>query len=376
MAHTRRAKSGRGWEARYRDRLGKERARTFATKREAERFLARQSADMQRGDYLDPRLARTTFGEWAEVWLETTIHLKPKTHATYESILRSRVLPAFAKSRIAAIEQIDVRRFVADLANAGDEPGTIRNTFNVVRLVFGTAVSSGAVRVNPCTGLRMPKSPRKEMLFLTAEQVLDLADAIAPAYRLLVVFAAYTGLRAGEIGAVRVSRLDTQRGTLTVKESLADVNGKLVFGPTKTYADRTVRMPRFLCEMLAAHLSGPHAPDDLVFTGPSGGPLRHNLFYTRHFKPAVARAGLPDALRFHDLRHTCAALLIAQGAHPKAIMERLGHSTIQVTLDRYGHLFPTLDESLADGLDATYRSSLDARAFPGGPCEHADAAEG
>src|SRR5581483_7758827 len=149
------------------------------------------------------------------------------------------------------------RRFVADLANAGDEPGTIRNTFNVVRLVFGTAVSSGAVRVNPCTGLRMPKSPRKEMLFLTAEQVLDLADAIAPAYRLLVVFAAYTGLRAGEIGALRVSRLDTQRGALTVKESLADVNGKLVFGPTKTYADRTVRMPRFLCEMLAAHLSGP-----------------------------------------------------------------------------------------------------------------------
>ena len=95
-----------------------------------------------------------------------------------------------------------------------------------------------------------------------------------------------------------------------------------------------------------------------MFTAPRGGPLRHNLFYVRHFKPAVVRAGLPPALRFHDLRHTCAALLIAQGAHPRAIMERLGHSSIQVTLDRYGHLFPGLDAALTDGLEATYRASV------------------
>jgi integrase len=95
-----------------------------------------------------------------------------------------------------------------------------------------------------------------------------------------------------------------------------------------------------------------------VFTSPTGGPLRHNLFYARHFKPAVLRAGLPEALRFHDLRHTCAALLIAQAGHPKAIMERLGHSSIHFTLDRYGHLFPGLDEALTDGLAATYRSSV------------------
>src|SRR5207302_3117686 len=101
----------------------------------------------------------------------------------------------------------------------------------------------------------------------------------------------------------------------------------------------------------------PHEPDDLVFTSAGGGALRHNLFYARHFKPAVRAAGLPTALRFHDLRHTCAALLIAQGAHPKAIMERLGHSSIQVALDRYGHLFPGLDEALTDGLEATYRAS-------------------
>src|SRR6266508_4231641 len=124
MAHVRRAKSGRGWEARYRDPMGKERGRTFRTKRDAELFLGRQSADIQRGDYLDPRLGRTTIAHWAEEWLQTTVHLKPKTRASYESILRKRILPVFGNARIGAVEQVDIRRFVAELVRAGDEAGT------------------------------------------------------------------------------------------------------------------------------------------------------------------------------------------------------------------------------------------------------------
>lgn len=89
--------------------------------------------------------------------------------------------------------------------------------------------------------------------------------------------------------------------------------------------------------------------------------MRRN-FYHRHFKPAVRRAGLPAKLRFHDLRHTCAAILIAQGAHPKEIQERLGHSTIRLTFDRYGHLFPTLDSRLRDGLEAAFREADDGGA--------------
>ena len=368
MAHVRRARSGRGWEARYRDPLGRERSKSFSTKRDAEQFLGRQSADLQRGDYLDPRLGRTTVEHWAREWLSTTVHLKPKTRASYESILTNRVLPVFGQARIAAVEQVDVRRFVAQLVQAGDEPGTVRNTFNVLRLIFGTAVGSGAIRVNPCTGVRMPKSKRSEMLYLRPEEINSLADAITPRFRTLVLFAAYTGLRAGEIGAMRVGRLDLERGSAEVRESLAEVNGQLLLGPTKTYGHRTVRLPSFLIEALARHLGEQrHDPNDLVFTGRDGSPLRHNLFYARHFKPAVRSAGLPPALRFHDLRHTCAALLIAQGAHPKAIMERLGHSSIQVTLDRYGHLLPTLDETLTDGLEQTYRASLSAAAASPAP---------
>ncbi len=152
-------------------------------------------------------------------------------------------------------------------------------------------------------------------------------------------------------------------------EALKDVHGRLSFGPTKNHGRRTVRLPPFLCELLACYLTDrPRRPNDLVFTAPDGGPLQHRLFYRRYFRPAVERAGLPDALRFHDLRHTCAAMLIAQGAHPRAIMERLGHSSITVTLNTYGHLFPSLDEALTDGLETTYRAALSSRNNAG---EHA-----
>jgi len=347
------------YEATYRDPRARERSKRFATKRDAERFLARQSADMQRGDYSDPQLGRISLEQWAEEWIATTVHLKPKTRVGYRSILDTHVLPAFGDLRVASIEQVDVRRFLAALAASGAAPGTVRNVYRVLSQVLGAAVGSGALKANPAAGIRLPRSPHAEMLFLSAEQVLRLADAIGGRYGTLITFAAYTGLRAGEIGALRCGRVDLVDGAVDVVESLSEVNGKLAFGPTKTYARRTVRLPRFLVEELTVYLG--HAANDadaFVFTAPAGGPLRHNLFYQRAFRPAVRRAGLADGLRFHDLRHTCAALLIAQGAHPKAMQERLGHSSITVTLDRYGHLFPSLDEALTEGLDGTYRAAL------------------
>jgi integrase len=127
----------------------------------------------------------------------------------------------------------------------------------------------------------------------------------------------------------------------------------LLLGSTKTYAERTVRLPRFLRDELAVDLAGRlRDPDGFVFVAPRGGPLRHSNFYQRLFCPALIRAGLPVGVRVHDLRHTCAALLIAQGAHPKAIQAHLGHSSIQATMDRYGHLFPDALEYLAYRLDA------------------------
>jgi integrase len=140
-----------------------------------------------------------------------------------------------------------------------------------------------------------------------------------------------------------------------VVESLSETSEGLLFGATKTYQRRTVVIPGFLREQLAEHLAT-HvgiAEDALVFTSPSGEPLRRGNFSRRVWKPALETASLD--LRPHDLRHTCAALLIAEGAHPKAVQAQLGHSSIQVTMDRYGHLFPSAAEELAGRLDAVHR---------------------
>lgn len=133
----------------------------------------------------------------------------------------------------------------------------------------------------------------------------------------------------------------------------------LIEGPTKTGTARRIGLPRFLRARLAEHLAAlPADPEAFVFTSPDGGPLRHGNFYRRFFKPAVRSALPPEkhGLRFHDLRHTAASLVIAAGAHPKAIQEHLGHRDIQTTFNVYGHLLPSAREALAAALDTAYGS--------------------
>jgi integrase len=253
---------------------------------------------------------------------------------------------------VASLDTLAVRGWLAGLVSRGLSPSRAKHAYYVLYAVLEAAIQAGALVRNPAAGVRAPRSHSREMHFLSAAEVERLAEAIVPPYGVLVRFAAYTGLRAGEIAALRVKRVDLLRGTVRVVESASEVGGRLITGPTKTHAERTVRLPRFLRDELAAYLaSRPRDRDAFVFAAPKGGPLRHNNFYQRLFCPALARAGLPDQVRFHDLRHTCASLLIAQGAHPKAIQAHLGHSSIQVTMDRYGHLFPDALEHLADRLD-------------------------
>lgn len=160
-------------------------------------------------------------------------------------------------------------------------------------------------------------------MFLTAQEVAALADAINPHYRVAVFVAAYTGLRAGELWALRRRDFDRLHGALRVERALKDDSGKLVFGPTKTHAKRAQRLPRFLGDMLESHVASlpGGTPDALLFSSVRGAIQQQRLFNTRYFKPAVARlvgaGALPPekaGLRWHDLRHTATAFLIAAGA--------------------------------------------------------------
>jgi integrase len=143
---------------------------------------------------------------------------------------------------------------------------------------------------------------------------------------------------------------------MEVRGSLAEVGGQIVEGATKTGKVRIVVVPRFLCAMLADHLPK-YASDGYVFSSHQGGPIRHRNFVRRHYAPAVERAGLVDGLRFHDLRYTCAALLIESGAHLQEVKEHLGHSSIRTTSNRYGHLYDAARERLRERLDAMFAQS-------------------
>jgi integrase len=365
---------GTAWRARYRDPRGRQRAKQFDRKLDAERFLASVVTDMGRGDWIDPRRSRETFGSWADAWWATTVHLRPSTRRGYRTALNARVRPRFERTPVGAIDRTVVKEFVSQLAADGLAAKTIANTALVLRLVLQEAVEGGSIKENPASGLRLPIARRQEPHFLTVDEVNRLVAATRQPYGFLILFASYTGLRPSELCGLRIGRLDLLRSKVEVSETLMQIDGATVIGPTKSDAVRTVPIPAFLRdaagEYLAtrrSHLGRDLVPDDLVFppittsNGVSRTPFLYAESIRRYIlKPALADAGLPGTLRTHDLRHTCASLLISLGAHPRAIMERLGHSDITVTLNTYGHLFPSLEEQLTDGLDQLYRSSASA----------------
>jgi integrase len=367
------------WDVRYRDHVRGQRKRSFDRKVDAQRFARAVETDLLRGDWIDPRRGHERFEVWAAKWLDTLGSRKPKTRESYESIVRRHLLPRFGMVPIAAIDYPVVLSFVAELQRVGLGAGTIRNVRDVLRLVLGLAVRSGALKANPVIDVPVARTARAEMFFLEPEQVMALAAEVTmpparyrheerkrdgyPEYGLLVRFASFTGLRAGELVALRAADLDLMRRRVDVKASASEAHGELQLVATKTYERRTVPIPKSLIDELARQISGSE-PSAFVWQSPEGAPLRYSNWFKRHFKPAVVRAGLPSGTRFHDLRHSYAAMLIAQGAHPRAIMERMGHSTITVTLDTYGHLLPKLDAALDDAIDGMYRSAVPSPAGP------------
>ncbi len=378
------------WRARYPDptRGGRRQIeRRFRTKREAERWITSQRAASQRGEHIDPRDNGRTINDLAADWRDTWGSLKPKTTHGYESILHRHILPRWGGAKVGAIPPEAIQDWINGLA-AERAPATVRRVYGVLRSVLNLAVKRRYITANPCESVELPRQgPKREQLFLTAEEVAALAEAIDPFYRALIYTAAYAGLRSGELGALRRRDVDLLHGTLTVRESLADVSGKLVFGSTKTGVTRRVGLPRFLAELLTEHLDGiDGGPDALVFPGPEGGPMRHHNFYLRHFKPTVKRRScdgcadevsakakrcpgcksdklaylLPPpkhGLRFHDLRHTCASLSLAVAPNLMVVKERLGHTDIQTTVNIYGHLLPSVEDALAEGLEGLFQGA-------------------
>lgn len=320
---------------------------------------------LDRGVWIDPRAGRVTLAAWASEWQRTVVHLRPKTRKNYDVNLRNHILPALGDYDLAKLTPSMLRAWLSDLAGKngrGAKPiaaGTVAQAFWTLNRVLAAAVDDELIGRNPLRGVQAPQVAPEPMRFLTHEDVATLVASIDGRYRALVYLAAYSGLRAGELIALRRTNVDLLRRTISVVEQVQYIDSRYIVSPPKSATGRrSVALPRLVADELDKHLRGlvDLSADAIVFPAPEGGFLHLENFRKRVWLPAVERAGLAP-LRIHDLRHTCASLAIAAGADVKVLQRMLGHASAALTLDRYGHLLPGQAESVAERLDVLARAA-------------------
>ncbi|MGH3556634.1 tyrosine-type recombinase/integrase [Mycobacterium sp.] len=355
---------GKRWRARYVDGDGREVARGFARKADAQKWLDDVTSTIVTGLYVAPGAGTVTVGQMHEQWLTTHGHLKATTKATRASAWAVHVRDVWEDTAVGDVQTSAVRAWVGDLVAAASEAATIENALGVLRMVLALAVEDRRIARNPCEGVKAPPRKHNQRAYLTHAQVDELASTMVRD-GLVVRFLAYTGLRYGEMAALTVEDFDMLRRRVTVRRSVTEVAGKLTWSTPKNHERRSVPFPRFLAEDLAARMRGKRR-EDLVFSAPSGGVLRIATFRTRVFNPAVDKLraldddGAPTTdwprPTLHDLRHTAVSLAISAGANVKAVQTMLGHKSAALTLDTYADLFPDDLEAVADALDAAVRT--------------------
>lgn len=355
------------WYARYRAPDGRQKTRTFDRKVDAERYLTSVESAKLTGSYIDPNRSRVTLGTWADRWIESQADLSPTTRNRYEGIIRTHIEPRWGTTPLSSVTHSDVQRWVSGLEVA---PASVRKVHRVLSMVLDWAVADDRLARNPAAKISLPRVQQAERRFLSHQQVQQLADACGPDYRLVVLFLAYTGLRWGELAALRVHRLDFLRRRVLIAESVTPVKGVMTFGPTKGHERREVPLPRFLIDDLSRQVVG-KGRDDLVFTGGRGAVLRSQTFQRAALTEAAERLGV-RGFHPHELRHTAASLAIASGADVKVVQLMLGHKSATMTLDQYGHLFPDRLDVVADAMESARVSAL-ADVYP--MCTGGDAAD-
>jgi integrase len=331
----------------YRD--GRTLDRAVKGAKEAEQIRARWIAELDRGSYIDPSLGRITCSAWFADWLATGAR-RASTEVQYATLWRLHVEGRIGERPLSAVTPLDVQQ-ILDAAHArGLSAGTVRAIRRLLVAVFNGAVKARRITRTPAEGTSSPKLERSEQRYLTAEELIRLADAIEPRYRALVLLGGFAGLRIGELAGLEVRHLDLIRRRVRVDQQATEVGGRLDVGPPKSEAARrTIAIGEHLAAEVAEHLRvyRPGAePTDRVFTAPLGGPLVPSAFRRRAFSRGVAAADL-GKLRVHDLRHTSVALAIEAGMHIEALRRRLGHTSVTTTLGVYGHLFDGMDEEAA-----------------------------
>ncbi|MEJ3654062.1 tyrosine-type recombinase/integrase [Actinomycetes bacterium KLBMP 9759] len=359
-----------GYRVRYRlnDTLLTENG--FTTKEAAEDRAADIESDQRRGRFVDPRLAQTPIDEWIRSW--TAAHyVSGITSATYDSHIRNHILPRWSGTPLGDIQRIAVKGWVNNQLRRTLADKSCQDILVLFSMILGEAVDEGKIGANPCRKLRITFAERPERPHATPAEVVAISARMAAAAGLMVITAAYTGMRWGELAGLQWTRvhLDEPDPHLTVDPTdgaLHELRGRLELGSPKSAASaRTVHLPPFLVDLLAEHhdTQGNARPEaKFVFTGAGGALHRRNNFRRRFWQPALV--GNPEhgwkpiqtEMHFHDLRHTHETWLVEDQVPRVLRLQRLGHKRKDID-DFYSHVTPTMRDRMLAGLQRRWMQS-------------------
>lgn len=335
------------------------------TRAEVAAKLAAAIRDRDRG--LPLPAERETVGAFLNRWLNDVCKdgVRPNTFACYRTAISLHAVPRIGSIRLARLAPPDLARLYSELRVRGLSPRTVQLVHAVLHKAFSQALRWNLVARNPVDLIDPPRSERKELRVLTPEQCRALLEGsrdepLSALYYLAVL----GGLRSGELLGLQWKDVDWEDGAVHVRRQLTrvDRDGFQFSEPKTAKGRRAVTLPAIAMDALKQHrarqiearLAAVFWEDnDLVFCNHIGRPLERQNVHRRSWKPLLHRLGLPD-VRFHDLRHSAATLLLSLGEHPKVVQERLGHATIAITMDIYSHVMPTMQRDAAAKLDAHF----------------------
>jgi len=292
--------------------------------------------------------------------------IRPRSWVGHEEAVRLHVLPTLGRVPLARLSPQQVQALYTAKLAGGLAPGTVARIHAVLSRAFSEAARIGLVQRNVVALVKPPRPTHQEMQVLTSEQArILLAAVVDDPLEALYVLALTTGMRRGELLALHWADVNLDAGFVQVRFTLQHLAGaQVVYGPPKTARSRRkVALSALAIAALQKHrerqeqqrvlVGADWVDNDLVFPSGRGGPMEGSYFLRRKFVPMLKRAGLPE-IRFHDLRHTAATLLLLQGIHPKIVSEMLGHSAVSMTLDTYSHVLPDMQRDATAAFDRLF----------------------
>lgn len=357
---TRRA-DGR-WEARITLEDGKRKCFYGRTRQEVAARLFQAQHDIDKGlPVLDER---QTLEQYLSTWIETVKEqIRGSSWRRYHDYVAVHLSPGLGKTSLAKLTPQQVQLFYARKLGEGLSPSTVHHMHGVLHRALDDALRMGLVQRNVTDMVRAPRRRGREMVALTEIQGRQLLQVVeGDRFEALYVLALTTGMREGELLGLRWQDVDLERGTLQVRTNVQETTGRYIIAETKTaYSRRNIALTQTAQQALRHHRIRQNEErlalgtkwditPDLVFPNVLGGIMIPDNLVKRSFKPFLTRANLPE-IRFHDLRHTAATLLLSQGVNPKVVSEMLGHADISITLRVYAHVTPHMQQAAVDVMD-------------------------